>query len=208
VNNMKKGDMIRALYIYIVGVALKGKGEPVSTRAKLLSTGDVEWMKTASKVSVAQVKKFLAGFLAKVHAGEAGVFGNRQCVPKGWSKSQRTKLTLEADEDGQVPALTYTSYEGKHAGHNAILYVHLSRSFSDQNPTTKRADTKPPTKKQRVTASRNTPAPKAGRINKKGPKSNGRLTQAQKVKVRAKFGPEWYNRSNANTIRDWARTVA
>ena len=197
-NNMKKGDMIRALYIYIVGVALKGKGEPVSARVKLLSTGDVEWKKATRKVSVAEVKGFLTGFLAVAQAGKAGAIGNCQGLPMGFTAKQYAALTLEQ-------ACTWHAGFGKAEWYNSVLAKALSRSFSAH---TKQADTKPSTKKQRVTASKNVPAPKAGRINKKGPKSNGRLTQAQKVKVRAKFGPEWYNRSNANTIRDWARTVA
>ena len=197
-NNMKRGDMIRALYIYIVGVALKGKGEPVSTRAKLLSTGDVEWMKTASKVSVAQVKKFLAGFLAVAQAGKAGAIGNCQGLPMGFTPKQYAALTLEQ-------ACTWHAGFGKAEWYNSVLAKHLSRSFSAH---TKQTDTKPSTKKQRVTASKNVPAPKAGRINKKGPKSNGRMTQAQKVVLRKRYGAKWWQRSNANECRDWARTVA
>tara|TARA_R110002049_G_scaffold228658_1_gene400767 strand:+ start:2214 stop:2813 length:600 start_codon:yes stop_codon:yes gene_type:complete len=199
---MKKGDMLFALYVYIVGIATaKGKGEPVSARVKLLSTGDVEVTTKARMISVAEVKKFLAGFLAKAQAGKAGAIGNCQGLPIGFTAKEYAALT-------PLNVCTWYVGFGKTEWYNTVLAKTLSRTFSAHKKATKQADTKPSTKKQRVTASKNTPAPKAGRINKKGPKSNGRLTQAQKVEVRAKFGPEWYNRSNANTIRDWARKVA
>jgi len=152
---MKKGDMLFALYVYIVGIATStGKGEPVSVRAKLLPTGDVEWMKTASKVSVADVKKFLKGFLALAQAGKAGAIGNCQGVPMGFTAKQYKALTA-------LNVCTWHVGFGKLEWYNSILAKHLSRSFSAH---TKQTDTKPSTQKQRVTASKNTAAPKVGKV--------------------------------------------
>ena len=160
---MKKGDMLFALYVYIVGIATaKGKGEPVSARVKLLSTGDVEVTTKARMISVAEVKKFLAGFLAKAQAGEAGAIGNYRGVPM--HEVDKKLIPWTPAEYKALTALTVcTWYVGfsKVGWYNTVLAKHLSRSFSAH---TKQTDTKPSTKKQRVATTKSTPAPKVGKV--------------------------------------------
>ena len=92
-NRMKKGDMLFALYAYIVSIATaKGKGEPVSARVELLSTGDVEVTTEARMISVAEVKRFLAGFLAKAQAGKAGAIGTCRGIPIGFTAKEYAGL--------------------------------------------------------------------------------------------------------------------
>lgn len=158
-------------------------------------------MKETCKVSVADVKKFLKGFLAKAQAGKAGAIGNCQGLPMGFTATQYKALTA-------LNVCTWHVGFGPLEWYNTVLAKTLSRSFSAHKKATQPADTKPSTKKQRVAASKNTPAPRAGRITKKGPKSNGRMTQTQKVWLRKQYGYEWYNRSNANILRNHARKVA